>query len=146
MNEQDDLALKLFVVLSRANRTVSDRIQEDIKSYGVNPTEFAVLELLFHKGEQPIQHIGKRILLSSGSITYVVDKLEAKEYLQRKPCPEDRRVIYAAITEKGKELMEEIFPEHQKAIQEMFVKLNNSEKKRLINLLKKLGIPLQEDE
>lgn len=146
MNEQDDLSLKLFVVLSRANRTVSDRIQEDIKSHGVNPTEFAVLELLFHKGDQPIQHIGKRILLSSGSITYVVDKLEEKKLLQRKPCPEDRRVIYAAITEKGKQFMEAIFPEHQKAIQEMFGKLNTSEKKRLINLLKKLGIPLQEDE
>lgn len=144
--ETNDLSLKLFIVLSRANSTVSDRVQEDIKSHGLNPTEFAVLELLFHKGEQPIQHIGKRILLSSGSITYVVDKLEKKNLLRRKPCPEDRRVIYAAITNDGKQLMEEIFPEHQKAIQEMFAKLSNPEKMRLINLLKKLGIPLKEDE
>lgn len=142
--EQEDLALKLWVVLSRSSRTVGDRIKQDIKSHGLNPTEFAVLELLFHKGDQPIQNIGKRILLSSGSITYVIDKLEERALLARKPCPDDRRVTYATITKKGKTLMETIFPEHQRAIQELFSELNDAEKQRLINLLKKLGIPLQE--
>ncbi|WP_027415107.1 MarR family winged helix-turn-helix transcriptional regulator [Aneurinibacillus terranovensis] len=138
MNETD-LSLKLFIVLSRANRAVVDRVTEDIRSHGLNPTEFAVLELLYHKGDQPIQHIGKKVLLASGSITYVVDKLEAKQLLQRKPCPTDRRVTYAVITEKGKELMARIFPKHEKAIQEIFQGLDSEEKQTLITLLKKLG-------
>lgn len=64
----------------------------------MNPTEFAVLELLYHKGQQPLQQIGGKILLASGSITYVVDKLEKKGFLERVACPNDRRVTYAAIT------------------------------------------------
>ena len=51
----------------------------------MNPTEFAVLELLYHKGNQPLQQIGDKILLASGSITYVVDKLEKKNFSSEKP-------------------------------------------------------------
>jgi MarR family 2-MHQ and catechol resistance regulon transcriptional repressor len=136
---ESDLSLKLFIVLSRANRAVSDRVTEDIRSHGLNPSEFAVLELLYHKGDQPIQQIGHQILLASGSTTYVVDKLELKKLLVRKPCPEDRRVTYAAITQEGKVLMDKIFPRHRQAIHEIFAGLNQHEKEILIILLKKLG-------
>ncbi len=137
--ENNDASLKLWIVLSRASRAVSDKVQEDIKSYGLNTTEFAVLELLFHKGDQQIQHIGKKVLLSSGSITYVADKLETKGLLRRRPCTEDRRVSYAAITEQGREIMERIFPSHKRAIQDIMAVLNPQEKETMIQLLKKLG-------
>ena len=140
----EDLSLKSLVVLSRAQHAVEEKIREDIRTHGLNPTEFAVLELLYHKGDQPIQRIGEKILLSSGSITYVVDKLEQKHYLERRRCPEDRRVIYASITEKGSELMDDIFPKHQKAVQGMFNVLDEEEKQTLITLLKKVGFSLKD--
>ncbi|HEX7063764.1 MAG TPA: MarR family transcriptional regulator [Bacillales bacterium] len=143
--DESDLALKLFVVLARANRAVTDRIKEDIKSHGLNPTEFGVLELLFHKGDQPIQQIGEKILLSSGSMTYVIDKLEEKKFLRRKPCPNDRRITYAAITAKGNELMEEIFPKHREAVRSMFSGLNPGEQETMIELLKKLGFSVEKE-
>src|SRR5690625_6058658 len=88
-----ELSLKLFVVLTRTLQSIQKQTVEDIRRYGVNQTEFAVLELLYNKGEQPIQKIGEKVLLASSSITYVVDKLEKKEYLKRKACPKDRREI-----------------------------------------------------
>lgn len=140
MSEREEqAALKLFIVLSRAHRSITDRVVEDIKSHGLNTTEFAVLELLYHKGDQAIQQIGKKVLLASGSITYVVDKLEQKGLLIRQPCPSDRRVTYAVITDAGKQLMDEIFPQHRAAIREIFAGLNNQEKESLTELLKKLG-------
>ncbi|WP_372459126.1 MarR family winged helix-turn-helix transcriptional regulator [Alkalihalobacillus deserti] len=139
-----DQSLKLFVVMSRAMQSVTKRVEEDIKSYGLNPTEFAVLELLYSKGEQPIQKIGEKVLLASSSITYVVDKLEKKSFIHRKPCPKDRRVTYAAITEDGTNLMGDIFPKHREAIQEIFAGLESDEKKELIIQLKKLGFHAQE--
>src|SRR5699024_5297387 len=102
-------------------------------------TEFAVLELLYSKGDHPIQQIGKKLLLASSSITYVVDKLEDKQLLGRKACPKDRRVTYAEITDKGKELMDEIFPKHKLALQEIFVGLDVEEKEFMISQLKKMG-------
>lgn len=136
----DELSLKLFVILSRAYRSISDFVTEDMKRYGLNPSEFMVLELLYHKGEQPIQHIGKKVLLASGSMTYVIDKLESKQLLERKSSQEDRRVIYASITKAGKQLMDEIFPQHRAAIEKLFRGLTAEQKDTMIQLLKETGL------
>lgn len=138
-SNETNISLKLFIILSRAYRSVNEKVEEDIKGYGLNLTEFAVLELLYHKGDQPIQHIGKKVLLSSGSITYVVDKLEKKKLIVRKPCPKDRRVTWASITEEGTTFMNEIFPKHQKAIEGILAGLNIQEQEAVAEMLKKLG-------
>jgi MarR family 2-MHQ and catechol resistance regulon transcriptional repressor len=142
--EEQNQSLKVFIVLSRAYRAISDYTNKYIQASGVNPTEFAVLELLYHKGDQPLQHIGDKILLASGSITYVVDKLEKKQLLKRIACPNDRRVTFAQITEKGKEFLEGIFPEHQERIEHLMDGLTVEEKATVIELLKRIGksVPL----
>ncbi|KYG29344.1 MarR family winged helix-turn-helix transcriptional regulator [Alkalihalobacillus trypoxylicola] len=138
-DEDYDLSLKLFIVLLRSSRSVADYIEEDIKNYHLNKTEFAVLELLYHKGEQPIQQIGKKVLLSSGSITYVVDKLEKKELIVRRLSEKDRRVTYAVITEKGKHFMAEIFPKNRETIHQLLSPLSDEQKKMMIDTLKIIG-------
>jgi len=132
-------SLKFFIVLSRAHRAFNDVVNKHISTFNLNPTEFAVLELLYHKGPQPLQQIGGKILLASGSITYVVDKLEQKGLLERRACPNDRRVTHAQITEKGQELIEEIFPTHQEKIDEIVSVLTDEEKSLVTELLKKVG-------
>lgn len=139
----EELSLKLFVVLTRAHDALKKRVEEDIRKYGLNPTEFAVLELIYSKGKQPIQKIGEKVLIASSSITYVVDKLEQKELLKRKPCSNDRRVTYAEITQKGIELMNKVFPKHKLAIKEICGGLHIDEKKKMIEQLKKLGFYAQ---
>ncbi|MDF2682783.1 MAG: mhqR 2 [Brevibacillus sp.] len=143
-NSNDELSLKLFVILSRAYRSISDFVTDDMKRYGLNPSEFMVLELLYHKGEQSIQHIGKKVLLASGSMTYVIDKLESKKLLERKLCQEDRRVIYASITATGRKLMDEIFPQHRAVIETLFEGLTTDEKNTMIDLLKQTGLRVAE--
>lgn len=113
-------ALKAITVLFRASQSIQDMVKQEVAVYGLNATEFSVLELLYHKGDQPIQIIGKKVLLSSGSMTYLVDRLETKGYLVRKACPSDRRVTYAALTETGTDLMDRIFPAHAKRMDELF--------------------------
>lgn len=137
--KKQDPSLKLFVVLSKAYRSVADQVAADIRSKGLNTTDFGVLELLYHRGDQPLQKIGDRILLASGSITYVVDKLEKKGFVKRVPCSSDRRITYASITDKGKELLNEIFPNHWKQIEAIMDGLDQQEKDQAIHLLKKLG-------
>lgn len=140
-NEQEiETSLQLFIVLSRASASVTRIVQKHIVSHGLNPTEFGVLELLYHKGETPLQQIGEKILITSGSITYVVDKLEKKGFLCRKACPNDRRITYAAITEKGKGFLQEMFPSHADMIHQAVSGLSEDEKKSAIQLLKKLGL------
>lgn len=146
-NEKDvdnELSLKLFVVLTRTLQSVRKKVEADIRSHELNLTEFAVLELLFNKGHQPIQKIGDKVLLASSSITYVVDKLEEKELLERKACPEDRRITHASLTSQGNELMRDIFPQHAQVIQDIFAGLDTEEKTMMIEQLKKLGFYAEE--
>lgn len=143
-NEDMKQSLKLFIVLSRAHKAISESTNQFFQQNGVNPTEFAVLELLFHKGRQPLQQIGNKILLASGSITYVVDKLEKRGYLNRVSCPTDRRVTYAEISEEGAAFMNGIFPKHERQLHEMMDVLTTEEKEMAIELLKKLGLSIKD--
>lgn len=131
--------LKAVTVILRAAQSIQEVIRKDAASYGLNSTEFSVLELLYHNGEQPTQMIGKKVLISSGSITYVVDKLVNKKYVTRRACENDRRVTYAALTASGTELMNEIFPKHAQLMTKAFDQLEANEIDETIELLKRIG-------
>lgn len=143
-SEEVKQSLKLFIVLSRAHKAISEATNQFIQKNGLNPTEFAVLELLYHKGRQPLQKIGNKILIASGSITYVVDKLEKRNFIERISCPNDRRVTFAEITELGSEFMDKLFPEHEQNLHELLEALSPEEKETAIDLLKKIGLSIKD--
>lgn len=135
----DALSLKLFVVLCRTFSSVSEVAKKDIKTYGLNLSEFGALELLYHRGPQTIQDIGKKVLLTSGSMTYVVDQLVKKKYAIRKICDTDKRVIYVELSESGRILLREVFPKHQQCIAELFSTLSEEEIIALTESLKQIS-------
>jgi MarR family 2-MHQ and catechol resistance regulon transcriptional repressor len=143
MKNETERALKLFIVLSRASKVILEEAHKTSEKHGLNPTEFAVLELLHHTGRQPIQKIGQKILLRSGSMTYVVDKLEKRGLLERVFCEEDKRVTYMSITPSGIELMTSIFPEHAVNIEAIMSSLTSEEQNQAIGLLRKLGLSVR---
>ena len=102
------------------------------------------MELLYSKGPVPLQKIGEKILITSGSITYVVDKLAVKGLINRLPCHKDKRVIYAEISPEGSRLISTIFPGHKQVIQDIFSGLTSQEKFFLIEGLKKAGYKAKE--
>ncbi|MCR2805126.1 MarR family winged helix-turn-helix transcriptional regulator [Paenibacillus soyae] len=142
MSESNDIkneALDLYIALSRASQWVNAHGDRDIRRHGLNRTEFGVLELLYHRGPQPLQQIGGKVLMSSGNITYVIDKLEKKSLVRRRTSKEDRRLIYAEVTDEGCRFIEEIFPEHTSVIEQATAGLTPEEKRAASELLKKLG-------
>ncbi|WP_029333352.1 MarR family winged helix-turn-helix transcriptional regulator [Exiguobacterium oxidotolerans] len=141
--EQPNPNLKALTVMVRAVDALHEVIKQDVAKSGLNPTDFSVLELLYHKGRQPIQLIGKKVLITSGSITYVIDKLEKKNYVVRQACPEDRRVTFAELTTEGQTLMDTIFPEHEQAINQVFQGIDQVEIELFIKTAKKIGYQAQ---
>jgi len=135
----ENLSLKSFVVLMKSSKAVQEQIKIDIDNYGMRTSDFTVLEALYHKGRQTVKQISDAVLINTGSITYVIDKLETKGLLERSDCKEDRRVVYIQITDHGKKFMDEIFPKHQMVIEEIFSDLTLEEKESLIELLKRVG-------
>lgn len=133
-------ALKLLIVLSRASNAVAAHVARDVARHGLTPTEFAVLEALHHKGPLLLGDVQRKILLSSGGITYTVDRLAEKGLVERRECTSDRRARYAALTPAGERLMERIFPEHTAAIVEAMSSLSAPEQDDLIRLARQLGL------
>lgn len=111
-----DNEFKVVIGIMRASNLLVDDLKKTLKNYPINATEFSVMEFLYSKGEKSIQEIRDRILLASGSATYVVDNLERKEYVRRIVNQNDRRVTYIKLTETGKDLINDIFPMHKKIL------------------------------
>ncbi len=139
-DEQSQLDLRLFRIWMKASKVLFDNVRKDIDRYEINPEHFMILELLYSKGPHPVQKISETLSIPSGSITYVVDKLEKKGFVERQPSPTDRRASNVVLTEKGKALFDEIFPQHVETISNNLSFVSNEEKEQLIDLLKKIGI------
>lgn len=135
--------LKAVTVLLRAAEAIHEVIKKDAARYGLNSTEFSALELLYHRGRQPIQLIGKKVLIASSSITYVVDKLETKKYVMRQACPDDRRVTFVELTDEGRTLMESVFPDHELTINKVFQGMEEEEVNEMIKIVKRVGYQSQ---
>ncbi|WP_208558773.1 MarR family winged helix-turn-helix transcriptional regulator [Marinilactibacillus kalidii] len=138
MTRNED-SLKALTTILRAASSVERVVKEDMTSYDLNATEFTVMEYLYNKGKQPIQMIGKKILLASSSITYVIDRLEEKGLVKRVADVKDRRVTFAELTEDGHKKMAEIFPQHAETIEKLFKELSDSDLNKLRALLKEVG-------
>lgn len=136
---RDEASLRALTILLRASSSVTNMLKRDMQSYGLNPTEFTVMEVLYNKGAQPIQVIGNKVLLASSSITYVIDQLEKKTYVERKVNENDRRITLVSLTPSGQKFMEEIFPQHSKIIQDLFGELPQEDIENLSESLKTIG-------
>lgn len=131
--------LKAVAIMLRATHALENILKKDIASYGINPTEFGVLEYLYHKGSQPMQSIGKKLLMANSSMTYVIDQLHKKKHVKRVKNPEDKREITIELTPSGTAFFESIFPNHKKTVKTVFSILNTEELVTLTTLLKKVG-------
>ncbi len=128
-----------FLVLMQTSKAIQERIRMEMMKNKLNITEFSVLESLYQRGKQTIQQIGQSILISSGSMTYVIDKLEQKGLLKRNACPNDRRAIHVTLTDDGEDLMAKMMPEHEELVDYMFGSLNDDGTERIVKLLNKVS-------
>ena len=103
-------------------------------------SDFAVLEALLHKGALPVNEIGRKVLLTSGSITVAVDRLESKGLVERRAHETDRRARIVHLTKEGRKLITRVYVEHAADMERLAsVSLTREERKTLIGLLKKIG-------
>ena len=139
-NAAQAAALKLFVVLARAHTAVDNQMALSMSLLGLTNTEFAILEVLHHNGPLLLGDIQRKILVTSGGITYLVDRLTEKGLVKREECPSDRRARYAVLTPAGDALIRRIFPDHARRIVEAMSGLTPAEQDTATRLLRKLGL------
>ncbi len=132
--------IHVWLILSKAAKVLEQHAVGSVTRMGLGLTDFAVLELLLHKGPQPVNTIGKKVLLTSGSITTAVDRLEARDLVRRSADPSDRRARIVTLTPAGRRLIENAFRRHAADMQRAFAVLSTRERADLVRLLKKAGL------
>lgn len=133
-------ALRLWVVLSRAHASIAAHAAAHVADHGLSLTEFAILEALYHRGRMVLGEIQRRILVSSGGITFLVDRLAEKGLVVRQECPEDRRAKYVALTREGSRVIRALFPSHARVIADAMQGLAPAEQQVATELLRTLGL------
>lgn len=139
MDNNRHLGTHLWLILFKTYQALREHDIRSIESTGLCFSDFATLEILLHKGPLPVNTIGEKVLLTSGSITTAVDRLEKKGLVERKSAVEDRRLRIVHLTEAGREVIESVFEAHQQALETATSGVSDEEKRSLIELLKKLG-------
>jgi len=137
---KDGTGVHVFLVMWKAVHAVETYAQHSIAELEMCGSDFAVLEALLHKGPLPINEIGRKVLLTSGSITVAVDRLESKGWVERRASDTDRRAKIVHLTKAGKELIGRVYATHAADMEQLaLASLTKPERETLIRLLKKIG-------
>lgn len=137
--ETDRPGVHLWLVLMKAHRAIERRANASIRDLGLCFSDFAILEMLLHKGSLPVNTIGARVSLTSGSATSAVDRLEGRGLVRREVSFEDRRTRVVHLTPAGQRLIEDAFLRHSADIEAATAGLTSREQVLTARLLRKLG-------
>lgn len=134
----------LWLILWKAYDTLRAHAECHIHSLGIGFSDFGVLEALLHKGPMPINTLGAKVRLTSGSITALVDRLAQKGLLERREDPADRRTRMVHLTPAGRKLISCAFADHEAAMDRATSGLTPAERAQAADLVRKLGLHAQE--
>jgi MarR family transcriptional regulator, 2-MHQ and catechol-resistance regulon repressor len=133
-------ATRVWLVMWKAAHAIEQNATRSLSALGLGRSDFAVLEVLLHKGPQPVNIIGKKVLLTSGSITAAVDRLESRKLIRRTFNPKDRRSRFVRLTKTGRLLIGRAFQKHALDLEETMAVLRSGERAELVRLLQKVGM------
>jgi len=133
------LALDTFIKFTRAANAFQARLYQREAIEDLTPSQFGVLETLWHLGPLCQGVLSGKLLSSTGNMTLVLDNLEKRSLIQRVRDQEDRRMITIHLTPAGQELIERVFPRMAEAIQAEFAVLSAEEQRQLGDLCRTLG-------
>ena len=118
MTSASPSGIHVWLVLMKAYRSVVRHAQRSVEQFGLGISDFAILELLLHKGPQNVNTIGRTVSLTSGAITTAIDRLESQGKVERGAHPTDRRSRVVCLTAQGRKEIETIFAAHAEAMSE----------------------------
>jgi MarR family 2-MHQ and catechol resistance regulon transcriptional repressor len=137
--EEKPKGVHVWLLLWKATKAMEAHAHLSIQALGMCLSDFAVLEVLLHKGPVPINTLGKKVLLTSGSMTAAVDRLERRGLVERKNDANDRRTRIVHLTEPGRTLIRKLFAEHERDMEKPVSCLTRDEMGSLMEFLRRLG-------
>jgi MarR family transcriptional regulator, 2-MHQ and catechol-resistance regulon repressor len=138
----ENLEQEAALNLARTNDRVQIRFDRLFREYGLTPSQYNILRIL--RGEakpMPILEIAQRTVTIVPGITGLIDRLERGDFVVRRRCTEDRRVIFVEITAAGLDVLKRLDQPVLDLHQEVMGHLSKKELRELIRLLEKTREP-----
>jgi MarR family 2-MHQ and catechol resistance regulon transcriptional repressor len=135
----DSSGTHLWLVLMKAHRALGRHAQATTRSQELGFSDFVILEALLHRGPMLVGELGRRVALTSGSMTSAVDRLETRGLVERSATAADRRARVIKLSPSGRALISKAFARHKANMDAAANDLTAAERASLIVLLKKLG-------
>ena len=135
----DTSGVHLWLVMWKAFRSMEAQAGRSIAGLGLCQSDFGVMEALLHKGPLPVKALGEKVLLTSGSMTAAIDRLERRGWVVRGDDPQDRRSRIVRLTPEGRKTIQALFRVHERDMEQAAARLNRGERLELMRLLRKLG-------
>jgi MarR family transcriptional regulator, 2-MHQ and catechol-resistance regulon repressor len=139
MKKRPSDATHVWLVLMKAFYAIGKYAAAGIEHTGLGDSDFRVLEVLLHKGPLPVNTIGPKVNLTTGSISVAIDRLYSKGLVRRVESAFDRRVRIVGLTPTGRKLIVPVFQKHVVDIAKVFAELSAEELQQLESSLKKVG-------
>lgn len=95
---------ELFGLLEQTARNLRQIQRQTVSEAGLTPAQYSVLHLLWQQDERPFKDFADALLCTPATITGIIDTLERKGLVKRKPNPADRRSLLATLTDAGRAL------------------------------------------
>ncbi len=133
-----DKSMKTILRVERVSLKGHNLAVDYLSEFNLTFNQFKVLEVLYHRGDLNISSITKLTMSTPGNITVVVKNLKRDEWITSIKDPSDSRASILSITQKGKDVMAELFPNHAKNLHKFFEVLSDEELDTLYVLLDKV--------
>jgi MarR family 2-MHQ and catechol resistance regulon transcriptional repressor len=130
-------------VLARAYRAMAAFVEQSVATLGIGLSDFMILEALLHKGPMTMTALCDAALLANASMTSAIDRLEQRNFVQRVPDKEDRRVKHVQLTPEGTALIKRLYAHHQRDLDEVMTDLSPAERAEIRRGLKTVGLAAQ---
>jgi DNA-binding MarR family transcriptional regulator len=128
--------------LSALGYAVSKGFKEILEPFELHPREFAVLRAVSVEDGQTQQALGDRLQIPRSRMVSIVDELETRGFLERRPNPADRRVREIHVTETGRAVIEQAFAKALAYERQVTDPLTAEERTQLYDLLDRLSSSL----
>ena len=128
---------ELWLNLSRTAAFAGHAVEQQLRPYGLSPTQYNVLRILRGAGPKGLCQfeIGDRLVAQVPDVPRIIDRMEKAGWVQRERGTEDRRVVMASLTPAGMNLAGELDGELAGIVEEIFTALTHEEMERLNDLL-----------
>jgi MarR family 2-MHQ and catechol resistance regulon transcriptional repressor len=132
-------AAHIRLVFWKANKAIEKADLASIADTGLTISDFTIMEVLLHRGPLPINAIGEKVLLTSGSMTAAINRLDKKGFVTRIQDPADGRCFHVHLTKNGRHIIEQAYAKHESNLERIAAVLTDEERGNLVRLLKKIG-------